>query len=128
SGLTVLTAMARLLPHLRPDDRPRALIHGLTFQAGEVAGRAPFFPLEPLGAGAPPDRLAQWYRRFVETRSRDAAERALASLVATGDLATVEEAMFAAVTDHVFIDEGHALDFTNKAFELLDVAGADAAP
>ena len=29
--------------------------------------------------------------------------------------------MFAAVTDHVFIDEGHTIDFTNKAFEALDV-------
>ena len=35
--------------------------------------------------------------------------------------------MFAAVTDHVFIDGGHTLDFTNKAFEALDHLGADAA-
>ena len=31
--------------------------------------------------------------------------------------------MFAAVTDHVFIDGGHTLDFTNKAFEALAYAG-----
>ena len=30
--------------------------------------------------------------------------------------------MFAAVTDHVFIDGGHTIDFTNKAFEALDHA------
>jgi len=36
--------------------------------------------------------------------------------------------MFAAVTDHVFIDEGHTVDFTNKAFELVDLIGADSAP
>jgi hypothetical protein len=35
--------------------------------------------------------------------------------------------MFAAVTDHVFLDGGHTLDFTNKAFEALDLVGADAA-
>jgi hypothetical protein len=34
--------------------------------------------------------------------------------------------MFAAVTDHVFVDEGHTIDFTNKAFEALDYLGADA--
>ena len=35
--------------------------------------------------------------------------------------------MFAAVTDHVFIDGGHTIDFTNKAFEVLDHLGWDAA-
>ena len=33
--------------------------------------------------------------------------------------------MVAAVTDHVFIDEGHVLDFTNKAFECLRDIGWD---
>ena len=31
--------------------------------------------------------------------------------------------LFAAATDHRFIDIGHPLDFTNKALEALDVAG-----
>ncbi len=35
--------------------------------------------------------------------------------------------MVAAVTDHVFIDEGHVLDFTNKAFEFLADLGWDMA-
>jgi hypothetical protein len=35
--------------------------------------------------------------------------------------------MLAAVTDHVFIDEGHVLDFTNKAFEFLEDLGWDKA-
>jgi hypothetical protein len=35
--------------------------------------------------------------------------------------------MFAAVTDHVFIDEGHTLDFTNKAFEAVGLLGPDEA-
>jgi hypothetical protein len=35
--------------------------------------------------------------------------------------------MFAAVTDHVFIDGGHTLDLTNKAFECLEHVGTDAA-
>ena len=35
--------------------------------------------------------------------------------------------MFAAVTDHVFIDGGHTIDFTNKAFEAVEHLGKDAA-
>jgi hypothetical protein len=31
--------------------------------------------------------------------------------------------LFAAVTDHRYIDVGHPADFTNKAFEALDIAG-----
>jgi hypothetical protein len=35
--------------------------------------------------------------------------------------------MFAAVTDHVFVDGGHTIDFTNKAFEAVALVGTDAA-
>ena len=35
--------------------------------------------------------------------------------------------MGAAVTDHVFVDGGHTIDFTNKAFEALDHLGGEAA-
>src|SRR4029079_6070979 len=42
-------------------------------------------------------------------------------------LADVEAMMFAAVTDHVFIDGGHTIDFTNKAVEAVEMLGADAA-
>jgi len=36
--------------------------------------------------------------------------------------------MLTAVTDHVFVDEGHTLDFTNKAFEAVALVGEGAAP
>ena len=36
--------------------------------------------------------------------------------------------MGAAATDHVFLDGGHTVDFTNKAFEVLDHTGWNAAP
>jgi hypothetical protein len=68
-----------------------------------------------------------WYRRFIETRSADAAERTLASAVATLDAASVATIMLSAVTDHVFLDGGHTIDFTNKAFEVLEHLGWDAA-
>ncbi|MFP5318750.1 MAG: Rieske (2Fe-2S) protein [Acidimicrobiia bacterium] len=133
AGLTVLTAMANLLPSLHPDDRALALVHGLAFVARDTRNRPPRFPLTPLGSDGPGDaagidRLRSWYRRFIETRSGDAAERVLATALAQGgDAPAVAEMMFAAATDHVFLDGGHTVDFTNKAFELLDHLGWDSA-
>jgi len=122
SGLTVLCAMANVLDHLDEEDRPLALVHGLSFLSDDTRGRAPWFPLTPLGREEiPVGRLPGWYRRFVDTRSGDAAERTLVTAVATGlGLGELCEMMGAAATDHVFLDEGHVLDFTNKAFELVD--------
>jgi nitrite reductase/ring-hydroxylating ferredoxin subunit len=127
---SVLVAMANLLPHLDAGDRPLALVHGLAFVSRDTRGRPPWFPVHPLGPGdVPVDRLAGWYRRFVDTRSGEAAERLLATALAGGHpLDAVERMMFAAVTDHVFIDDGHTLDFTNKAFEALAHVGVAAAP
>ena len=129
SGLTVLVAMANLLPLLDPADRPLALVQALAFVSRDTRGRAPRFPEPALGhEGHDLEQVGSWYRRFVETRSSDAAERSLATLVAAGDLSAAERAMFAAVTDHVFIDEGHTLDFTNKAFEAVALVGESHAP
>ena len=130
AGLTVLTAMSNVLPHLDSADRPLALVAGLAFVSRDTRGRPPRFPLTPLQGGPPPDRLSAWYRRFIETRSADAAERTLASAIATagdGAAGAAADMMFAAATDHVFLDGGHTIDFTNKAFEVLDHLGWDAA-
>ena len=132
SGLTVLVAMANLLPWLDPADHALALVHGLAFVARDTANRPPRFPLAPLGDGAasPVDaaRLTDWYRRFIETRSGDAAERTLVTALSAGaGPSVVAHMMTAAVTDHVFIDIGHTLDFTNKAFEAVEHLGWDAA-
>lgn len=130
AGLTVLTAMANVLQDLEPADGPLALVHGLAFLSDDTLGHRPRFPLAPLEDGTPAHRTATWYRRFVETRSGQAAERSLATLVASGaSHEDVSRVMSTAATDHVYLDEGHTLDFTNKAFELLDHVGAeDAGP
>ncbi len=128
AGLSVLTAMANVLPALAPQDRPLALVHGLRFVSRNTRGHPPRFALPPLPATIPPERLASWYRRFIDTRNGDAAERALATSTASG--ATPEAVialMGAAITDHVFVDEGHTIDFTNKAFEALGHLGWDRA-
>ena len=127
AGLTVLTAMANVLPHLDEADHALALVQGLAFVSRDTRGRAPRFPLLPLRGAVPEAQLTSWYRRFIETRSADAAERTLASAITAHDATGVAHTMFAAVTDHVFIDGGHTVDFTNKAFEVLDHLGPDAA-
>jgi nitrite reductase/ring-hydroxylating ferredoxin subunit len=136
SGLTVLTSMANVLPRLDEADRPLALTQAMAFLADDVGGHPPRFALDPLeGTAVGIGRLTDWYRRFIDTRSGDAAERTLATALAgsgghgdAADRAEIEAMLFAAVTDHVFIDEGHTIDFTNKAFELIDLLGPDSAP
>ncbi len=132
AGLTVLVAMANVLPCLETEDRPLALLHGLAFVSDDTRGRPPRFPLAPLPMGGiAPKRLSEWYRRFIETRSPDAAERTLLSTISTADgaagISGVARMMTAAATDHVFLDGGHTLDFTNKAFEALDHVGHEQA-
>lgn len=134
-GLTILGCMQNLLPHLAPEDRPRALYHGLSAVARDSAGMAPRFAVRPLPYTAVDvPTLKRWFRQFVEVRDSEGAERALASAVrasvSSGDQLVPAEArraladmLFAAATDHRYIQVGHVLDFTNKALEALDLAG-----
>src|SRR5690606_31459764 len=56
-----------------------------------------------------------------EVRDADGAERCIVSALRAGMApATVADMLFAAATDHRYIDIGHPLDFTNKALEALD--------
>ncbi len=47
-GLTMLTCLANLLPHLEDSDCPKALYQGLSAVARECQGSAPRFGLRPL--------------------------------------------------------------------------------
>lgn len=124
-GLTMLTALMNILPHLEPGDRPRALYHGLSAVARDTATQPPRFPVGPLpGTDADLPTLKRWFRRFVEVRDADGAERCIASAIAVGGTdRQVADLLFAAATDHRYLQAGHVLDFTNKALEALDIAG-----
>ena len=130
AGLTVLVAMANLLPQLdarRPGARararahvrrarhaqPRAALRGRRARDARRAGRPP--RRAGTGASSTPARPTR-----PSARSRPRSPSRAAS-------ADVETMMFAAVTDHVFIDGGHTIDFTNKAFEAVEHLGKDAA-
>ncbi|HLF76848.1 MAG TPA: Rieske (2Fe-2S) protein [Dehalococcoidia bacterium] len=125
AGLSILTCSANVLPHLPESDRARALYHGAFHVARDTAERPPDFDLDPLTTDEHnPEVFRRWFRRFIETRSADAAERSLRTAIANG-LTSPEIAglLFSAATDHLFMDEGHALDFANKACELTDHIG-----
>jgi nitrite reductase/ring-hydroxylating ferredoxin subunit len=125
SGLSILTAMANVLPVLTAEDRRLALYQGVVHVARSTAGQQPSFDLEPLGTRETgPERYIDWFRRFIDSRSEDAAERTLRTAIRIGLPEHVIATMiFAACTDHLYLDEGHSLDFANKAFELLDHIG-----
>jgi nitrite reductase/ring-hydroxylating ferredoxin subunit len=124
-GLTTLTCFMNLVPRLEPRDRAAALYHGLADVAEDSAGVPPRFPLDPLpGETTEPARLARWFRRFVEVRDAEGAERALISAVRGGASPhELADMLFAAATDHRYLDGGHTLDFVNKALEALDIGG-----
>jgi nitrite reductase/ring-hydroxylating ferredoxin subunit len=126
-GLTIHACLMNLVPALGAEDRPLALYHGLSAVAANSDGMAPRFPLEPLpGSTTDVDTLKRWFRQFVEVRDAEGAERCIASAVQSGagDRA-LAGMLFAAATDHRYIDTGHVLDFINKGFEALDVAGGE---
>ncbi len=123
-GLTTLTCFMNLVPRLPAEERAAALYHGLTDVALDSAGEEPRFPLEPLPGEADPERLARWFRSFIEVRDAEGAERALVSAVrAAAAPQQLADMLFTAATDHRYLDGGHTLDFVNKALEALDVAG-----
>ncbi len=130
-GLVSLTAMAHVAADLPGAIAAMALAQGITRAAGDAAGQAPHRRRQPLDR---PDLDAatagRWLHRWYAARHREGAERTLVTLLATGaSAATAGDAVFAAVTDRIYADVGHAFDFTNKAFELAELVGwAQGAP
>ena len=129
-GLTTLTCLMNLVPRLEGPERAAALYHGAADVASDSAGMPPRFPLDPLPGAedVSTERLGRWFRKFVDVRDAEGAERALVSAVRAGaSPIELADMLFAAATDHRYLDGGHTLDFTNKALEALDTAGWDRA-
>ena len=124
-GLTILTCLMNLLPHLHEADRPRALYNGLSAVASDTAGSAPRFLVRPLpDTTADIATLKRWFRQFIEVRDDEGAERCIVSAIEAGATPSqMADMLFTAVTDHRYIQVGHPADFTNKAFEALDIVG-----
>lgn len=122
TGLTMLTCMMNIMPYLDESDRPRALYQGLSAVARDSAEAPPHFRVHPLPtANLDFPTLKAWFRQFIEQRDQEAAERCLMTAVQSGMSRTqIAEMLFAAATDHRYLDVGHILDFINKALEALD--------
>ena len=132
-GLTILTCMMNLAPFSRSsEDRLRAIYHGLSAVADDCSGQPPRFTVSPLpdvqSSSADVGTLKRWFRHFIEVRDADGAERCLVTAIRAGkDQNNIADILFSAATDHRYLDSGHVLDFTNKAFEALDIVGWDMA-
>ena len=124
-GLTIHTCMMNMVPYLDAEDRPYALYHGLSAVAQECASMPPRFKISPLPEPWPDlSTLKRWFRQFIESRDAQAAERCIVTAVKLGaDNREIADILFAAATDHRYLDVGHVMDFTNKALEALDTAG-----
>ncbi len=125
AAMSILTCTANILSQLHEDDRPRALYQGLRHVARECAGKAPRFSVEPLPTGETrPEVFARWFRSFIDVRDDEGAERCLVTAIELGIARqNIADMIFAAATDHIYLDAGHVVDFANKAFELLDHLG-----
>jgi nitrite reductase/ring-hydroxylating ferredoxin subunit len=124
-AMSILTCVANMLPQLADEDRPRALYHGLLHVARECSDQPPRFLITPLPTGETrPEVFKNWFRHFIDVRNSEGGERCLRTAI---DLElpprTIAEMIFAAATDHLYLDSGHIVDFANKAFELLDHIG-----
>jgi nitrite reductase/ring-hydroxylating ferredoxin subunit len=124
-AMSILTCVANILPYLADEDRPHALYQGLLHVARECSGQPPRFPVAPLPTGETrPEVFKKWFRRFIDVRDPEGAERCLRTAIDLGLPArTIADMIFAAATDHLYVDGGHVVDFANKAFELLDHIG-----
>jgi nitrite reductase/ring-hydroxylating ferredoxin subunit len=128
-GLTILTALANLLPVLPEEEVYLALFHGARRVAADCDGQAPRRERAPLGSRPEPAALKRWLRRWTSVRHRDAAERTLLTAIGAGaSPGVLADALLAAETERAFADTGHSLDFINKAFECLDLIGWEHAP
>ena len=125
TGLTILTALANLIPKLGDEETYLALYQGIRRVAADCDGAVPRRARRPLdGAAVSLDALKRWLRQWTMVRHRDGAERTVLTAIEQGaGPRPLADLMLSAVTDRCFADGGHALDFTNKAFECLDLVG-----
>jgi len=124
-AMSILTCAANILPYLDEEDRPRAMYQGLLHVARECAGKPPRFTVDPLPTGETrPEVFKTWFRNFIEVRDDEGSERCLRTAIDLGlPSRDIADMVFAAATDHIYLDSGHVVDFANKALELLGHIG-----
>jgi hypothetical protein len=117
--------VSRLGPHLSPT----TLIYAAAKAARRVAENCDGQPARHSAGGLNRERfdekrLASWLSHWSRIRHDEGAERTLlAALDSQLSQPALNRIVFGAVQDRIYADGGHALDFCNKAFELLDAIG-----
>jgi hypothetical protein len=98
-GLTILTALANLLPMLPEEEAYLALFHGARRVAADCDGQAPRRERAPLGSHPDSGTLKRWLCRWTSARHREAAERTLLTAIEGGlSPAVLADALLAAAT------------------------------
>jgi nitrite reductase/ring-hydroxylating ferredoxin subunit len=130
SGMTILSAMAQIVPQFSDEVGYAALYQAARHVAGDCAGASPRRDRLALDTDdVPRDQLDRWLQHWTKVRHRDGAERTLRTAIANGvPKDELIEMIAAAATQRYYAAGGHLLDFCNKAFELLDVIGWEHAP
>jgi hypothetical protein len=124
-GMTTLTTVARLSPWLTET----TLIYALALAARKVAENCDGEPVRhsPGGLGGETfdeARLSRWMFHWAKVRHDDGAERTLLTALNSGlGRQALNRLIFGSLQERIYADGGHALDFSNKAFELLDLIG-----
>lgn len=125
-GMVRLTCVANLYPSLSRETAYQALLYAVRRIASEAAGSVPRRERQPLEAGGHDVAvLKRWLRQWVLTRHRDGAERTVLTGV-EGPLSppALADLVFGAACERPYANTGHLFDFTNKAFELVELLGA----
>jgi len=125
-GLTTLGCMANLHADVGGRDKRRAMFMGVREVASECAGEPPRFQQYGFeNREVSKERLKRWFRDNCEVRDANGAERVLLTAIANLPEEDVAGVLFAAATDHLYMNASHTLDFINTAFETLDHVGYD---
>jgi hypothetical protein len=123
--MTTLTAVARLSPWLGET----TLIYALTLAARKVAANCDGQPVRHspgglCGESFEEERLSHWMVHWAKVRHDDGVERTLLAALDSGlTREALNRLVFGSLQERVYADGGHALDLSNKAFELLDLIG-----
>src|SRR5690242_19460326 len=83
-GLTILTALASVLPMLAEEEVYLALVHGARRVARDCDGEASRRDRASLGSLLDPVVLKRWLQRWTNVRHREAAERTLLTAIEAG--------------------------------------------
>ncbi|MGA8656353.1 MAG: Rieske 2Fe-2S domain-containing protein [Chthoniobacterales bacterium] len=124
-GMTTLTAVARLSPWLGET----TLVYALALAARKVAENCDGEPVRHSPGGLRAEkfdeaRLSRWMSHWAKVRHDDGAERTLLAALDSGfTREALNRLIFGPLQERVYADGGHALDLSNKAFELLDLIG-----